>query len=161
MISTPTEKATFAAGCFWGIEQLFQKTPGVIRTRVGYMGGHTQNPTYQEVCTDKTGHAEAVEIIFDPDQISYAELLNIFWDNHNPTTLNRQGPDIGSQYRSVVFYHTREQAETANNKKQELEDSGRFQQPIVTQIVAADIFYPAEEYHQNYLNKHGQSGCDL
>ncbi len=161
MKSTPTEKATFAAGCFWGVEQLFRKTPGVISTRVGYIGGSTPNPTYQQVCTDKTGHAEAVEIIFDPDQISYAELLNIFWDNHNPTTLNRQGPDIGSQYRSVVFYHTPEQAETAKNIKNELEKSQRFMQPIVTQIVAAETFYPAEEYHQNYLNKRGQSGCDL
>lgn len=161
MKSTPTEKATFAAGCFWGVEQLFRKTPGVISTRVGYIGGSAPNPTYQQVCTDKTGHAEAVEIIFDPDQISYAELLNIFWDNHNPTTLNRQGPDIGSQYRSVVFYHTPEQAEIAKNKKNELDESKRFMQPIVTQIVAAETFYPAEEYHQNYLNKRGQSSCDI
>lgn len=157
----PTEKATFAAGCFWGVEQLFQKTTGVMSTRVGYIGGHTQNPSYKDVCTDQTGHAEAVEIIFDPQQISYAQLLDIFWDNHNPTTLNQQGPDFGSQYRSAVFYHTPEQAEIAKNKKQALEQSQRFKQPIVTEIVPATVFFPAEEYHQNYLNKRGQSGCQL
>jgi peptide-methionine (S)-S-oxide reductase len=161
MNSIPTEKATFAAGCFWGVEDLFLNTPGVISTRAGYIGGYTENPTYPEVCTDETGHAEAVEIIFNPQQISYAQLLDIFWQNHNPTTLNQQGPDHGTQYRSAVFYHNPEQAEIAKAKKQALEESGRFKQPIVTEIVPAQIFYPAEEYHQKYLRKRGKSGCHL
>ncbi len=157
--SPPTEKATFAAGCFWGVEALFQKVPGVISTQVGYTGGQTINPTYQEVCTNTTGHAEAIEIEFDPNQISYEKLLQIFWDNHNPTTLNRQGVDIGSQYRSVIFYHNEQQAKIARQSKNNLENSGKFNQPIVTEIIPATRFFPAEEYHQNYCNKHGKNHC--
>lgn len=159
MSTLPTETATFAAGCFWGVESLFRQTEGVISTRVGYSGGHSLQPTYAEVCTDKTGHAEAVEIIFDPGKISYARVLEIFWENHNPTTLNRQGPDVGSQYRSVIFYHSDEQARIARESKQALEKSGKFRQPIVTEIVPARTFYPAEEYHQDYYHKHGLQSC--
>ncbi len=159
MSTLPTETATFAAGCFWGVESLFRQTEGVISTRVGYSGGHSLQPTYAEVCTDETGHAEAVEIIFDPGKISYAHLLEIFWENHNPTTLNRQGPDVGSQYRSVIFYHSDEQARIARESKQALEKSGKFRQPIVTEIVPASTFYPAEEYHQDYYHKHGLQSC--
>ncbi len=161
MSTLPTETATFAAGCFWGVESLFRQTEGVITTRVGYSGGHSSQPTYTEVCTDKTGHAEAVEIIFDPGKISYARLLEIFWENHNPTTLNRQGPDVGSQYRSVIFYHSDEQARIARESKQVLEKSGKFRQPIVTEIIPASTFYPAEEYHQNYYHKHGLQSCNI
>jgi peptide-methionine (S)-S-oxide reductase len=154
-------KATFAAGCFWGVEELFRNTPGVLSTQVGYTGGHTQNPTYKEVCTDRTGHAEAVEIEYDPERISYEELLEIFWANHDPTTLNRQGPDIGTQYRSAIFYHSPEQKAAAIASKQALEQSGRFRRPIVTEIVPAGPFYRAEEYHQQYLAKRGLSHCHL
>jgi peptide-methionine (S)-S-oxide reductase len=161
MTALPNETATFAAGCFWGVEHLFRKTKGVVTTRVGYCGGHAPNPTYQQVCSDKTGHAEAVEIIFDPNQISYGQLLELFWNNHNPTTLNQQGPDVGSQYRSAIFYHTPEQARIARESKQALEASGKFQQPIVTEIVPAATFYPAEEYHQDYFTKHGLHGCAI
>lgn len=159
MRSLPNETATFAAGCFWGVESVFRKVEGVISTRAGYIGGHTSHPTYQDVCTDKTGHAEAVEIIFDPAKISYAQLLEIFWENHNPTTLNRQGPDVGTQYRSVIFYHNAVQAQIAQESKQALEKSRRYPQPIVTEIVPAVTFYPAEEYHQNYNAKHGINHC--
>lgn len=161
MNSLSTEKATLAAGCFWGVESVFRQVEGVISTRVGYTGGHAVNPTYQEVCTDKTGHAEAIEIIFDPEKISYAQILEVFWKNHNPTTLNRQGPDVGTQYRSAIFYHNDTQAQIAEESKQALEKSGRFQQPIITEIIAADTFYPAEEYHQNYCAKHGIQHCAL
>ncbi|HZT37549.1 MAG TPA: peptide-methionine (S)-S-oxide reductase MsrA [Bryobacteraceae bacterium] len=154
-------KATFAAGCFWGVEELFRNTPGVLSTQVGYTGGHTPNPTYQEVCTDRTGHAEAVEIEYDPERVSYEQLLEIFWANHDPTTLNRQGPDIGTQYRSAIFYHSPEQKAAAIASKQALEQSGRFRRPIVTEIVAAGPFYRAEEYHQQYLAKRGLSHCHL
>jgi peptide-methionine (S)-S-oxide reductase len=157
----PTEKATFAAGCFWGVEETFRQTTGVISTAVGYEGGSLANPTYQDVCTDRTGHAETVEVEYDPAQISYAQLLDIFWNNHNPTTLNRQGPDIGSQYRSAIFYHTPEQQEIAQASKERLAQSGKFKRPIVTQIVPATTFYRAEEYHQRYLLKRGQSHCGL
>ena len=156
-----TQKATFAAGCFWGVESVFRKIPGVVSTRVGYTGGHTQNPTYPEVCTDKTGHAEAIEIIFDPNKISYAELLNVFWENHNPTTLNRQGPDIGTQYRSAIFYHNAEQAKIAQDSKRALQKSAKFSKPIVTEISPATEFYPAEEYHQNYCEKNHINHCTL
>lgn len=161
MTALPTEKATFAAGCFWGVESIFRQTKGVITTQVGYTGGHTENPTYQQVCTDATGHAEAVEIIFDPSIVAYAQLLQIFWENHNPTTLNQQGPDVGSQYRSVIFYHTPDQAKIARESKLALEKSARWQKPIVTEIIPATIFYPAEEYHQNYCAKHGISHCAI
>ncbi len=154
-------KATFAAGCFWGVEELFRNTPGVLSTQVGYTGGHTDNPTYKEVCTDRTGHAEAVEIEYDPERVSYEQLLEIFWANHDPTTLNRQGPDIGTQYRSAIFYHTPEQRAAAIASKQALEQSGRFRRPLVTEIVPAGPFYRAEEYHQQYLAKRGLSHCHL
>ncbi|GAB6100673.1 peptide-methionine (S)-S-oxide reductase MsrA [Halanaerocella petrolearia] len=147
------EKATFAAGCFWGVQALFDKLEGVESTRVGYIGGETESPTYEEVCTDNTGHAEAVEITYDPDQITYRELLDIFWANHNPTTLNREGPDIGSQYRSAIFYHNQKQKEVALKSKERLDASDKYDDPIVTEIVAAKTFYEAEEYHQDYLEK--------
>ena len=150
-------KATFGAGCFWHVEDLLSKTKGVKSTKVGYVGGQLPNPTYEEVCTDKTGHAEAVEVEYDPNEISYEELLDVFWKIHNPTTLNRQGPDIGIQYRSVIFYHNDEQKEIAEKSKQTLEKSRQFENPIVTEIVPTPTFYDAEEYHQKYFKKHGLS----
>ena len=150
-------KATFGAGCFWHVEDLLHKTKGVTSTAVGYIGGTLQNPTYDEVCTDKTGHAEAVEVEYDPDEISFEDLLNVFWANHNPTTLNSQGPDVGIQYRSAIFYHDEKQKEIAEKSKQELGQSGKFENPIVTEIVPAPTFYKAEEYHQKYFKKHGFS----
>jgi len=155
------EKATFAAGCFWGVEELFRRTPGVISTAVGYTGGQTENPTYQEVCGDRTGHAEAVQVEYDPKQVSYEQLLGLFWGNHDPTTPNRQGPDFGSQYRSAIFFHSPEQEAKARASKEALGVSGRFRRPIVTQIVPAATFYRAEEYHQQYLQKRGLSNCHL
>ena len=150
-------KVTFGAGCFWHVEDLLHKTKGVKSTAVGYIGGKLQNPTYEEVCTDKTGHAEAVEVEYDPDEISFEDLLNVFWSNHNPTTLNRQGPDVGIQYRSAIFYHDETQKEIAEKSKQELDKSEKFDNPIVTQIIPAPTFYKAEEYHQKYFKKHGFS----
>ena len=150
-------KATFGAGCFWHVEDLLNKTKGVKSTKVGYIGGQLPNPTYEEVCTDKTGHAEAVEVEYDPDEISYADLLDVFWNNHNPTTLNRQGLDVGIQYRSAIFYHDEEQKEIAEKSKQTLDDSDKYDDPVVTQIVPAPTFYKAEEYHQKYFKKHGFS----
>jgi len=150
-------KATFAAGCFWHVEDLLDKTKGVKSTKAGYIGGKLPNPTYEEVCSDQTGHAEAVEVEYNPDEISYQELLDIFWNNHNPTTLNRQGPDVGIQYRSAIFYHDEEQKEIAERSKQALEQSGKYERPIVTEIVPAPLFYKAEEYHQKYFKKHGFS----
>jgi len=150
-------KATFGAGCFWHVEDLLSKTKGVTSTQVGYIGGALPNPTYEEVCTDKTGHAEAVQIEYDPDEISYEELLDIFWNNHNPTTLNRQGPDVGIQYRSAIFYHSDEQKEIAKKSKQTLENSKQYENPIVTEIMPTPTFYKAEEYHQKYFKKHGFS----
>lgn len=150
-------KATFAAGCFWHVEDLFRKTKGVKSTQVGYTGGKLTNPTYEEVCTDKTGHAEAVQVEYDPNEIPYDKLLKIFWENHDPTTLNRQGPDVGSQYRSAVFYHNESQKQEAEKSKEELEKSGRYQKPIVTEVAPAPEFYKAEEYHQKYFQKHGLS----
>jgi peptide-methionine (S)-S-oxide reductase len=155
------EKATFGAGCFWGVEETFRKIDGVTSAAVGYAGGRTENPTYEDVCSHETGHAEVVEIEFDPAKISYRELLEVFWSNHNPTTLNRQGPDVGDQYRSVIFYHSPEQRATAEASKEELEKSGRFRRPIVTQIEPAPKFYRAEEYHQRYLEKRGLSHCAI
>ena len=154
-----TEKATFAAGCFWGVEELFRRTKGVINTSVGYTGGKSKNPTYEDVCTDRTGHAEAVLVEYDPKNISYDELLKIFWNNHDPTTPNRQGPDVGSQYRSAIFYHTEAQREEAERSRRELAESGRFKAPIVTEIVPATKFWKAEEYHQKYLLKKGGGSC--
>ena len=150
-------KATFGAGCFWHVEDLFRKTKGVKSTKVGYAGGNLANPTYEEVCTDRTGHAEAVEIEYDPDEISYDELLNIFWNNHDPTSLNRQGPDVGIQYRSSIFVHDESQKQTAEKSKEKLNSSGKFSKTIVTEIVPSPEFYAAEEYHQKYFQKHGLS----
>ena len=146
--------ATFAAGCFWGVEAKFRKLPGVIDTVVGYTGGDVENPTYKMVCSHKTGHAEAVQVTYNPDEISYEVLVRSFFDFHNPTTPNRQGFDIGSQYRSAIFYHNQKQAEIATKVKEELEQSGGFRRNIVTQIVPIDDFYRAEEYHQRYYEKH-------
>ena len=148
-------KATFGAGCFWHVEDLLSKTKGVTSTAVGYIGGQLPNPTYEEVCTDQTGHAEAVEVEFNPDEISYEKLLDVFWHNHNPTTLNRQGPDVGNQYRSAIFYHDETQKEIAEKSKQSLDSSKSFDDPIVTQIIPAPKFYKAEEYHQKYFKKQG------
>ena len=150
-------KATFGAGCFWHVEDLLRKTKGVKSTQVGYIGGKLAHPTYEEVCTDATGHAEAVQVEYDPNEISYDELLKVFWSNHDPTSLNRQGPDIGNQYRSAIFFHDEEQKKIAQKSKEELEKSGKFQKPIVTEIVPAPEFYKAEEYHQKYFQKHGLS----
>jgi peptide-methionine (S)-S-oxide reductase len=154
-------KATFAAGCFWGVEATLRQLPGVISTRVGYTGGNSVNPTYQDVCTDRTGHAEAVEVDYDPAKVSYEQLLNVFWENHDPTQLNRQGPDWGTQYRSVIFFHSPQQETAANNSKKALEQSGRFSKPIVTEIVPAATFYEAEDYHQQYLEKRGLASCHI
>ncbi len=150
-------KATFSAGCFWHVENLLSKTKGVTSTRVGYIGGQLPSPTYEEVCTDRTGHAEAVEVEYDSDETSFEDLLDVFWKNHNPTTLNRQGPDVGIQYRSAIFYHDENQKEIAEKSKQNLEDSGYYEHPVVTQIVPAPTFYKAEEYHQKYFKKQGFS----
>ncbi|MCS1352399.1 peptide-methionine (S)-S-oxide reductase MsrA [Mechercharimyces sp. CAU 1602] len=155
------EKATFGAGCFWGVEELFRQLPGVKDTAVGYMGGEKDNPTYEEVCSDRTGHAEVVQISFDPNEVKYSELLHVFWENHNPTTKNRQGPDIGSQYRSAVFTHSPHQEEVARQVKEELQKSGKYKSPIVTEITPAAPFYRAEEYHQRYLHKRGMGSCHL
>lgn len=150
-------KATFGAGCFWHVEDLLRKTKGVKSTQVGYIGGKLTNPTYEEVCTDRTGHAEAVQVEYDPNEITYDELLKVFWDNHDPTTLNRQGPDVGHQYRSAIFFYNTEQEKIAQKSKEELEKSGKFDKPIVTEIVPAPEFYKAEDYHQKYFQKHGLS----
>ena len=155
------EKATFGAGCFWGVEEMFRNIPGVKSATSGYAGGATENPTYEDVCSHETGHAEVVEVEFDPAQVSYKKLLDLFWANHDPTTRNRQGPDVGSQYRSVVFYHSPEQKAAAEAKRSELEKAGKFRRPIVTQIEEAPTFYRAEEYHQQYLRKHGRSHCAI
>lgn len=155
------DKATFAAGCFWGVEAAFRQLQGVIATTVGYTGGKMENPSYHDVCTDQTGHAEAVLVEYDPARISYEDLLKVFWENHDPTTLNRQGPDVGTQYRSAIFYHTPGQEAAARASKECLEQSGRYQKPIMTQIVPAAPFYRAEDYHQQYLEKRGQASCHI
>ena len=154
-------KATFAAGCFWGVEATFRQIPGVISTRVGYTGGDFANPSYKDVCSDRTGHAEAVEVEFDPSKVGYDQLLNVFWENHDPTQLNRQGPDYGSQYRSAIFFHSPEQEREARASKEKLQASGQFRRPIVTQIVPAVTFYEAEDYHQQYLEKRGLASCHI
>ncbi len=154
-----TEKATFGAGCFWGVEATFRQIKGVIDTAVGYAGGNMKNPTYEDVCTDGTGHAEVVEITYDPSKVSYDKLLEVFWSNHNPTQLNRQGPDIGTQYRSVIFYHNGSQKKAAISSKQRLEKSGKWNSKIVTEIAPTQIFYRAEDYHQRYLEKRGLNVC--
>jgi peptide-methionine (S)-S-oxide reductase len=155
------EKATFGAGCFWGVEATFRSIPGVVSTLVGYCGGKTDNPTYKDVCTDTTGHAEVVEIMFDPVQLPYEQLLETFWKLHDPTTPNRQGPDVGSQYRSVIFYHSPAQEAAARATKERLDKSGKFRNPVVTQIVPAAPFYKAEDYHQRYLEKRGLASCHI
>jgi len=149
------QRATFAAGCFWGVESAFRQLPGVLATAVGYTGGHTENPTYREVCSGRTGHAEAVTVDFDPATISYEQLLKVFWDLHDPTQLDRQGPDYGSQYRSAIFTHGSEQEKAARESKERLSKSGRFRKPVVTEIIAAPDFYMAEDYHQQYFEKRG------
>lgn len=154
------EKATFAAGCFWGVEEAFRTLKGVVSTKVGYTGGTLKNPTYKEVCSDETGHAEAVQVLFDPAAISYGELLEVFWKIHDPTTANRQGPDVGSQYRSAIFFHSKEQEALARASVDSLEQEGTFKRKIVTQIVPATEFFDAEEYHQQYLKKRGLSTCE-
>ncbi|NUO79322.1 peptide-methionine (S)-S-oxide reductase MsrA [candidate division KSB1 bacterium] len=155
------EKATFGAGCFWGVEAAFRRVPGVLATAVGYMGGTMKHPSYEDVCTDETGHAEVVEITYDPARTSYEDLLQVFWTNHDPTTLNRQGPDLGRQYRSAIFYHTPAQQAAASASKEKLQSSGRYRRPIVTEITPAAEFYRAEEYHQQYLEKRGLASCHL
>jgi peptide-methionine (S)-S-oxide reductase len=156
-----SEIATFGAGCFWGIEAAFRKVPGVLDVAVGYSGGHTQNPTYRDVCTDTTGHAEVVQVAFDPQKVSYEQLLDVFWTIHDPTQLNRQGPDYGKQYRTAIFFHTQEQEAAAKKSKQELESSGKLRRPIATEITPAGTFWRAEEYHQRYLEKRGAASCHI
>jgi peptide-methionine (S)-S-oxide reductase len=154
-------KATFGAGCFWGVEAAFRQLKGVTGTAVGYMGGTLGEPTYHDVCTGRTGHAEVVQVDYDPAQVSYDDLLRVFWENHDPTTPNRQGPDVGTQYRSVIFFHTPEQEAAARASKDALAKSGRFKRPIVTEIQSAPDFWKAEDYHQQYLEKRGQAHCHL
>jgi peptide-methionine (S)-S-oxide reductase len=153
--------ATFGAGCFWGVETAFRRIPGVIDVAVGYTGGTLEDPSYQDVCTGRTGHAEAVLVDFDPAKVSYQQLLDVFWSSHDPTQHNRQGPDVGTQYRSVIFYHDEEQLAQAEESKTKLESSERFRRPIATQIVPAAPFYRAEEYHQRYLEKRGRDSCSV
>jgi len=154
-----SEMVTFGAGCFWGIEAAFRRVPGVIDTAVGYSGGHMPNPTYEDVCTDETGHAEAVQVTFDPAKVSYEQLLDVFWGIHDPTQVNRQGPDFGAQYRTAIFFHSPEQEAAANKSKAAVEASGKFRRPIATEITPAAPFYRAEEYHQRYLEKRGAASC--
>jgi peptide-methionine (S)-S-oxide reductase len=154
-----TQVATFGAGCFWGIEAAFRKIPGVVEAIVGYSGGHTKNPTYRDVCTDESGHAEVVQVTFDPAKVSYEQLLDAFWEMHDPTQVNRQGPDFGRQYRSAIFFHSPDQEVAAKKSKAALEASGRCRLPIATEITPAGPFYRAEEYHQRYLEKRGAASC--
>jgi peptide-methionine (S)-S-oxide reductase len=155
------EQATFGAGCFWGVEATFRNVPGVVETEVGYSGGETADPTYQEVCTDRTGHVEVVRVVFDPARVSYESLLKVFWNSHDPTQVNRQGPDVGSQYRSVIFYHSPDQKAAAETSKKAERESRRHPGPIATQIEPAGPFYPAEDYHQQYLEKRGLATCRI
>jgi peptide-methionine (S)-S-oxide reductase len=156
-----TQKATFGAGCFWGVEAAFRQVPGVVSTAVGYTGGTLANPSYEDVCSDRTGHAEAVEVEYDPSRVSYDDLLRVFWENHDPTTPNRQGPDVGSQYRSAIFFHTPEQEAAARASKEALDRSGKYRRPIVTEITPAPAFWRAEDYHQRYLEKRGLAHCRI
>ena len=153
--------ATFGAGCFWGVEAAYRQIPGVLSTRVGYLGGTMENPTYKDVCSGRTGHAEVVEATYDPARLTYDDLLTVFWENHDPTTLNRQGPDVGVQYRSAIFYHDDEQKAAAEASKAERDRSGRYRRPIVTEITPASQFYEAEDYHQQYLEKRGLASCHI
>jgi peptide-methionine (S)-S-oxide reductase len=160
--NTTTPKiATFGAGCFWGVEAAYRQVPGVLSTRVGYLGGTMENPTYRDVCSGRTGHAEVVEVSYDPSRLTYDDLLTVFWENHDPTTLNRQGPDVGEQYRSAVFYHDDEQKAAAEASKEERDKSGKYRRPIVTEITPASSFYEAEDYHQQYLEKRGLATCHI
>jgi peptide-methionine (S)-S-oxide reductase len=156
-----TELATFGAGCFWGVEAAFRQIPGVTGTAAGYLGGTLVNPTYHDVCTGRTGHAEVVQVEFDPSKVTYNQLLDVFWKNHDPTTLNRQGPDVGTQYRSAIFYHSPAQKDAAIASKETLSKEGRFRRPIVTEITPASAFYKAEDYHQQYLEKRGLASCHI
>jgi peptide-methionine (S)-S-oxide reductase len=158
---TQLEKATFGAGCFWGVEVAFRQVPGVTATAAGYLGGTLPNPTYEDVCTGSTGHAEVVEVTYDPGRVSYEDLLDVFWSSHDPTTLNRQGPDRGTQYRSAIFYHNEAQRQAAITSKDRWSGTGRFSAPIVTEITPASTFYRAEEYHQRYLEKRGLASCHI
>lgn len=153
------ERATFGAGCFWGVEAAFRQIEGVVATAVGFMGGTRVNPTYEDVCTGRTGHAEVVQVDYDPSRVTYEELLDVFWNNHDPTTLNRQGPDVGAQYRSEIFFHTPAQEAAARASKERLEASGKHRRPVVTEITPAGPFYKAEDYHQQYLEKRGLAAC--
>jgi len=155
------EIATFGAGCFWGIEAAFRRVPGVLDAAVGYSGGRTENPSYQDVCTDTTGHAEVVQVTFDPAKLSYEQLLDVFWTIHDPTQVNRQGPDYGKQYRTAIFFHSPEQEAAAKKSKQALEASGKLRRPVATEITAAAPFWRAEEYHQRYLEKRGAASCHI
>lgn len=156
-----TEIATFGAGCFWGIETLFRSVPGVQDAAVGYLGGTLADPTYEDVCSGRTGHAEVVQLRYDPAAVSFDDLLDVFFENHDPTALNRQGPDVGTQYRSAVFYHTEEQRAAAEAFRTRLDASGVFRRPVVTEVTAASTFYRAEEYHQQYLEKRGLASCHV
>jgi peptide-methionine (S)-S-oxide reductase len=155
------QKAMFGAGCFWGVEAAFRQTPGVVKTAVGYSGGNFPNATYKDVCSGRTGHAEVVLVEFDPEKTSYEQILQVFWENHDPTTLNRQGPDVGTQYRSAIFYFSEEQRALAEASKARLETEGVFHRPIVTEIKPAGKFYIAEDYHQQYLEKRGLATCHI
>jgi peptide-methionine (S)-S-oxide reductase len=155
------DKATFGGGCFWGVEAVFRRVPGVVATTVGYMGGTLRSPTYKDVCTDRTGHAEVVQVEYDPAKVSYEELLKVFFENHDPTTLNQQGPDVGTQYRSVIFFHDPAQEAAARASKERLTRNGTYSRPIVTDIVPATEFWRAEEYHQQYLEKRGLAQCHI
>lgn len=155
------QKATFGAGCFWGVELSFRKVDGVIEATAGYLGGTMPNPTYQDVCTGNTGHAEVVQVVYDTDKTTFEDLLEVFWSCHDPTQRNRQGADVGTQYRSAIFYHSQDQEEAARAAVDALAQSGRFSKPIATEITPASTFYPAEEYHQRYLEKHGMTSCSV
>lgn len=158
---TTLEKATFGAGCFWGVEAAFRQIKGVVSTAVGFSGGNYENPSYHDVCTGRTGHAEVVEVTYDPARVSYEDLLKVFWENHNPTTLNRQGWDVGTQYRSAIYFHNSTQEAAARASKEQLEKSGKYRKPIVTEVTPASTFYMAEDYHQQYLEKRGLSSCHI
>ena len=160
-VNKELDKAMFGAGCFWGVEALFLKVPGVVEVTSGYSGGHKENPNYEEVCTDKTGHAEVVEVVFDPGKVSYEQLVEFFWIMHDPTTLNRQGPDVGTQYRSAIFFYSKEQEEIAKESKTMQNQSGKHTQPVVTEITEASKFWRAEKYHQQYIENHPGYVCPL